>query len=248
MGVSRRSFLGFVGGGVAGVAVAGSARAATSGAPRVPSDGHRPRWGMVIDLRRCIGCQACTVACAMENDVPLGQARTYVSSYDLETPGGTRRVHLPRMCNHCEDPPCLAVCPTGATYQRDDGAVVIDNSRCVGCGYCTQACPYGARFMNEDTLTADKCTFCVHRLDAGLLPACVETCVGGARIFGDLNDPDSEVSRLLASQPVQVLKPAEGTEPRVFYIGLNEEVRGVVDGEARPSAGTHVAEPEEVPL
>jgi tetrathionate reductase subunit B len=201
---------------------------------------------MVVDLRRCIGCQACTVACAMENRVPLGQARTHVSTYELETAAGTRRVHLPRICNHCEDPPCLTVCPTQATYQRGDGAVVVDNTRCVGCGYCTQACPYGARFMNEETLTADKCTFCVHRLDAGLLPACVETCVGGARVFGDLDDPESEVSRLLATEPVQVLKPEEGTEPRVFYIGLDEEVRGVVEGEPRPWAGERLAEVEEV--
>jgi tetrathionate reductase subunit B len=245
MGVSRRAFLGLVGGGEAGLTIAGPGPAA---AERPPADGEDAgrRWGMVVDLRRCIGCQACTVACAMENRVPLGQARTHVSTYELETAAGTRRVHLPRICNHCEDPPCLTVCPTQATYQRGDGAVVVDNTRCVGCGYCTQACPYGARFMNEETLTADKCTFCVHRLDAGLLPACVETCVGGARVFGDLDDPESEVSRLLATEPVQVLKPEEGTEPRVFYIGLDEEVRGVVEGEPRPWAGERLAEVEEV--
>jgi tetrathionate reductase subunit B len=245
MGVSRRAFLGLVGGGAAGLTIASAGPAA---AERPPADGEDAgrRWGMVVDLRRCIGCQACTVACAMENRVPLGQARTHVSTYELETAAGTRRVHLPRICNHCEDPPCLTVCPTQATYQRGDGAVVVDNTRCVGCGYCTQACPYGARFMNEETLTADKCTFCVHRLDAGLLPACVETCVGGARVFGDLDDPESEVSRLLATEPVQVLKPEEGTEPRVFYIGLDEEVRGVVEGEPRPWAGERLAEVEEV--
>lgn len=245
MDLARRLFMSQVArltAGAAFVPFSSVAHAAINDQP--PRRGGDPakRYAMLIDLRRCIGCQACTVACAMENETPLGQARTWASTYELDTPDGPRRVNLPRLCNHCEDPACLTVCPTQATYQRDDGAVVVDNSRCVGCGYCTQACPYGARFVSEATETADKCTFCVHRVDAGLLPACVETCVGGARIFGDLNDPESEISRLLADMPAQVLKPEQGTNPRVFYIGLNEEVRGVVEGEPRAWATAHATD------
>jgi tetrathionate reductase subunit B len=122
----------------------------------------------------------------------------------------------------------------GATFQRADGIVLVDNTRCVGCGYCVQACPYDARFVNHETGTADKCTFCVHRVDAGLLPACVETCVGSARIFGDLNDPDSAVSRLIRDHAPEPLKPAAGTNPQVRYIGLDGRLQDKIDGERSP--------------
>ena len=130
---------------------------------------------------------------------------------------------LPRLCNHCDDPPCVDVCPVNATWQREDGIVVIDQETCIGCKYCIQACPYDMRYINPLTNTADKCDFCLQRVSKGLKPACVATCIGGARIFGDLNDPDSEVSKLVASEPVQVLKPEFGTEPQVFYINLDKE-------------------------
>ena len=115
-----------------------------------------------------------------------------------------------------------------------DGVVLVDNERCVGCGYCVQACPYDARFINKETQTADKCTFCEHRLEVGLLPACVETCVGGARLIGDLNDPDSEINALLEQHQgeVKVLKPEMGTTPHVFYLGLPDEFVDGVDGQA----------------
>lgn len=131
---------------------------------------------------------------------------------------------LPRLCNHCEKPACLPVCPVRATYQRADGIVVIDAETCIGCGFCVQACPYGARFLNRQTRTADKCTFCAHRLTAGLLPACVENCVGGARVFGDLNAPDGPIRRILETHKgaVRVLYPEKGTEPFVFYLHLDE--------------------------
>ncbi|THF63353.1 sulfate reduction electron transfer complex DsrMKJOP subunit DsrO [Pseudothauera rhizosphaerae] len=193
-------------------------------------------WGMLVDVRRCIGCQACTVACMQENAVPEGSFRTVVSTYSVEVtdapqPAGT--YVLPRLCNHCDDPPCVPVCPVGATFKRADGAVLVDAERCVGCAYCVQACPYDARFINHDTNKADKCTFCAHRLDAGLLPACVETCVGGARIFGDLNDPEGELRRRLdeAAGEVKVLKPEQGTSPQVFYIGLDQRFAGKVEGQ-----------------
>lgn len=189
------------------------------------------RWAMVVDVQKCIGCQACTVSCIMENAVPANSFRTVTSTYEVHDGKRTGTYMLPRLCNHCDEPPCVPVCPVGATFQRKDGIVVVDGDRCVGCAYCVQACPYDARFINHDTGKADKCTFCAHRVDAGLLPACVETCVGGARIFGDLNDPESQVRELLDHNKVKVLKPEMGTQPHVFYLGLDERFQGRVEGE-----------------
>ncbi len=245
MDSSRRFFLktaGTVTCGAAACAVgAAPARAET---PRTGPERHGgdagQRFAMVIDLRRCIGCQACTVACSTENQVPLGDFRTIVNQYQVrdvgqpETPPAS--FTLPRLCNHCDDPPCVAVCPVQATYQQKDGKVLVDADQCVGCAYCVQACPYDARYINPTTQTADKCTFCTHRVDAGLLPACVETCVGGARVFGDLKDPDSAVNRLLAeageTEEIKVLRPEMETSPHVFYIGLDTRFQGKVDGQA----------------
>ena len=189
------------------------------------------RWAMVVDVQKCIGCQACTMSCIMENAVPENSFRTIVSVYEVHQGAHTGSYMLPRLCNHCADAPCIPVCPVGATFQRKDGIVVVDGERCVGCGYCVQACPYDARFINHDTGKADKCTFCAHRVDAGLLPACVETCVGGARIFGDLNDPASQVRQLVDQHKVKVLKPEMGTRPHVFYLGLDPRFQGRVAGE-----------------
>ena len=140
---------------------------------------------------------------------------------------------LPRLCNQCDNPPCVPVCPVQATWQQKDGIVVVDNEQCVGCGYCVQACPYDARFINHSTQTADKCNFCVHRLDVGLLPACVESCVGGARIIGDLNDPDSVINQVLEESydDVKVLKPELGTRPHVFYIGMTDAFVDRIEGQ-----------------
>lgn len=210
----------------------------------------RPRWGMLIDTRRCIGCQACTIGCSMENALPIGQFRTTVATYAVTTADGRSGVSMvPRTCNHCDEPPCIPVCPVGATFKREDGIVLVDADKCVGCAYCVQACPYEARFVNHETGKADKCTFCSHRVDAGLLPACVETCVGGARIFGDLGDPGSEISRRMkaAEGRTSVLKPEAGSKPNVFYIGLDKDLDGRVEGESaaemmwRPSQQTHGA-------
>ncbi|UJF17355.1 4Fe-4S dicluster domain-containing protein [Vibrio sp. SS-MA-C1-2] len=235
MDITKRKLLGTIGTLSAGAALIPIAGASTLSKQKVTEyndiakkGDSSKRYSMVIDLRRCVGCQACTVACTIENQPPLGQFRTTVNQYEvsdndnLDAPAAF--FMMPRLCNHCETPACLPVCPTGATYQRDDGIVVVNNEWCVGCGYCVQACPYEARFINHETNTADKCTFCAHRLDAGLLPACVETCVGGARVIGDLNDPNSEINRLLKENhsDIKVLQPDAGTAPRVFYIGMTK--------------------------
>ncbi|TWA91866.1 tetrathionate reductase beta subunit [Azospirillum brasilense] len=241
---SRRNFCLGAGAATIGAATAAAVPAAAApGAASLRRDGDPAhRWAMVVDMGKCVGCQACTVACIMENDVPENSFRTIVSTYEVTEQGKAGSYMLPRLCNHCEKPPCIPVCPTGATFQRRDGIVVVDNTVCVGCAYCVQACPYDARFINHETQTADKCTFCVHRVEAGLLPACVETCVGGARVFGDLNDPDSAVSTLVREGNPKVLKPEQGTQPRVFYLGLDPRFQGKVDGTQtlwRPSAQPH---------
>ena len=238
-GWTRREFL-LRGGIAAGGAAAGTlllqaepARAEESGRTKYYDTFPRrqameQRWATVVDLRRCVGCRACTVACKSENNVPDGVFRTWVRYEEVGTYPDTKPRYLPLFCNHCDNPPCVPVCPVMATYKRDDGLVLIDFEDCIGCGYCIQACPYGARHINPTQRTADKCTLCVQRLDAGQKPACISTCVGNALTVGDLNDPESDVSRLVAELPVQTLKPEQGTDPMVFYVGLDGRLaRGV---------------------
>ncbi len=177
-----------------------------------------PKYVMVIDQSRCVGCMACVVACKRENDVPPEQFRTRV----LEMVKGEfpflRSELRPELCNHCDHAPCVNVCPTGASHKEADGTVQIDRSRCVGCKACIAACPYNARYINEEHGFADKCTFCQQRIKAGLKPACVATCIGGSRIFGDISDPKSEVRRLIEDNSHRVLLESAGTEPNVYYI------------------------------
>ena len=166
MDFGKRQFLQRLGVLTAGASLIPVAEAGLTLAPtRREGDASR-RYAMLIDLRRCVGCQACTVSCAIENQTPHGEFRTTVNQYQvsLECEAVATNVLLPRLCNHCDNPPCVPVCPVQATFQREDGIVVVDNKRCVGCAYCVQACPYDARFINHATQTADKCTFCVHRL------------------------------------------------------------------------------------
>ena len=226
MTASRRDFLRGLGRVSAGAPVALAAAVAPAFAETPPVR----HWAMVVDVAKCIGCQACTVACIHENRVPEDSFRTFVTTWEVAEGAQVSSVMLPRLCNHCDQPPCVPVCPVGATFKAADGEVLIDADACVGCGYCVQACPYDARFINTETRTADKCTFCAHRLAAGLLPACVETCVGGARIFGDLADPKSTVSKLLKerAKDVRVLKPEEKTAPNV-YLGLDDRFASRVD-------------------
>jgi Fe-S-cluster-containing dehydrogenase component len=222
------------------------------------------RWGMVIDTRKCTGCDACTVGCSMENKLPPGVVYRPVIDMEIGTYPNVTRKFLPRPCMQCENPPCVPVCPVGATYKRDDGIVKIDYDACIGCRYCITACPYQARTFdfgadwtddaasgsaNALALTAAsdylhlpnfelseewtrsegaipsspvgnarKCTFCAHRLDVGMLPMCVSTCVGRATFFGDLNDPKSIVSELNAAANATRLKEELGTQPKVYYL------------------------------
>jgi len=210
---------------------------------------RRPKiqYGMLIDMRKCIGCQACAVACKAEFDVPLGVNRSWVEYVEkgLYPAGG--RSFLPRLCNHCSDPPCVRVCPTGATYKREqDGVVVVDSGVCIGCKYCVLACPYGSRFLNPVTRFADKCDFCIHRVEHGLVPACVNTCVGGARLFGNLADPESEISQAIARNRVSVLHPEMGTQPNVYYIAADHTSE--TDAQRPESRGVRRIENRKTPV
>ncbi|NDJ79210.1 MAG: 4Fe-4S dicluster domain-containing protein [Chloroflexi bacterium] len=203
---------------------------------------------MVIDLRKCIGCQYCIYACQAVNDVP-DDMRWNVYLPEVTETG--EPFHMTRPCLHCQDAPCVSVCPVEATYVRDDGIVMMDYERCIGCRYCQVACPYDVRTFNWEKReessgyqgewgqaeidqrprgVAEKCTFCVHRIDRGLAhgmvpgvdrpatPACVNVCPVQARMFGDLNDPNSPVSRIIDEQPTFRLREDLGTEPNVYYV------------------------------
>jgi len=180
------------------------------------------RYGFVIDQRRCIGCHACTVACKEENQVPLGVNRTWVKYIEKGTFPDTRRYFSVMRCNHCDNAPCVTICPTVALYRRPDGIVDFDGDRCIGCKSCMQACPYDALYIDPDTQTAAKCHYCAHRIEAGLEPACVVVCPVQAIVPGDLDDPGSQIARLVASEQLQVRKPEQGTQPKLFYLGAEE--------------------------
>lgn len=205
-------------------------------------------WGYVIDTTRCIGCGACVRACKVENDVPDTFFRTWVERFEIDAdhkvhvdaPNGAlesfqsdalgsgevvKAFFVPKICNHCRNSACTQVCPVGATFHSPDGVVLIDKDHCVGCGYCVQACPYGCRYIDHDAGTADKCTFCYHRIHKGELPACVASCPRGARVFGNLKDPSSAINRVLNERRYGILKPDLGTNPRCFYVGLDLEVK-----------------------
>jgi phenylacetyl-CoA:acceptor oxidoreductase subunit 1 len=209
------------------------------------------RYVMVADLRRCVGCQACTAACKEANATPPGVQWRRVLDIEVGEFPDVNRVFVPIGCQHCADPPCMPVCPTTATGQRPDGIVTIDYDLCIGCGYCAVACPYDARFkVNAPEFSfgevpnpaesatfdprkvgvATKCTFCVDRIDAGIAagripgrdpeatPVCVNTCVSGALTFGDIDDPDSAVSRLLAENKSFRMHETLGTQPGFYYL------------------------------
>ena len=236
--------------------------AAISGSAGATGD-KQPDWAYVIQVDKCIGSGDCVRACSAENDVPSGMFRTWVERFIktdegiyVDSPNGgiegfpevddeiaaaaTEAWYVPKMCNHCHEPPCVPVCPTGASYQREnDNLVLVDQDKCIGCHSCVVACPYQVRFIPgnargyygkhktpyEDVSyrgwqvgTAQKCTLCVHRIDEGLEPACVETCPTKTLVFGDLNDPDSEISELIRKRESFQPRAELGTDPCVFYL------------------------------
>lgn len=218
-------------------------------------------WIMVIDLKKCVGCQACTVACVSENKLPPGVVYRPVLEEEIGKYPNVGRRFMPRPCMQCEHPPCTPVCPVGATYKDQDSIIVVNYDQCIGCRYCITACPYAARTFdfgnlytegtsdektsivgrsNADDYERDanfeygiarerlddkspvgnvrKCHFCKHRLEEGMLPACVTTCIGRANIFGDANNPDSLAAKMASKPNVMRLKEEMGTEPQVYYL------------------------------
>jgi molybdopterin-containing oxidoreductase family iron-sulfur binding subunit len=195
---------------------------------------------MVIDLKRCVGCNACTLACKQEHGTPAGIHYARVIAREVGTYPDTKRSFLPVLCNHCDDPPCEKACPTGATYVRPDGIVMIEQKKCIGCRACAVACPYMHRHFvgngmlrNErdsdnpyDTVkfaefkegTMAKCNLCAHRIDQGMEPACVVTCPTEARIFGDLDDKDGPLQQLIEERDSWTLLPEAETKPSVVYL------------------------------
>lgn len=213
------------------------------------------RWVFLVDTYKCTGCGFCVKACKLENEVPydLPVTRTWVERYaitkdghsHIDSPSGGRdgfvspeigedevppeevskSFFVPKLCNQCQNPACVQVCPVGATYQTRDGVVLIDRSWCVGCGYCVMACPYGVRFFHPVYKVAEKCNFCYHRIVKGMKTACVQACPFGARKIGNSKDPDDPITKAIMTERVAVLKDEYGTKPQVFYIGLDERVR-----------------------
>jgi len=180
------------------------------------------KYGFVIDNRKCIGCHACTTACKSEHEVPVGVNRTWVKQVEKGQFPDTRRLFSVMRCNHCTHAPCVTICPTSALDYRPDGIVDFDKDRCIGCKSCMQACPYDALYIDPETHTAAKCNYCASRIDVGLEPACVNVCPEHAIISGDMNNPETEISQLLARQASKVRKPEKGTRPNLFYIDADD--------------------------
>lgn len=180
------------------------------------------RYGMVIDLDKCSGCQACSVACKMANDVDLGVFRTRVYRMGPvgEWPNKLEMFYFPNGCMQCENPSCIDVCPTKATFKTKEGVVLVDATRCFGCQYCIWACPYEGRALNPNTKVVEKCTLCVDRLEAGEQPLCCYTCTTQARRAGDFNDPESEVSKMIELNADRVFRvhPEFDNKPQVVYL------------------------------
>lgn len=199
-------------------------------------------YGMVIDLRRCVGCNACTIACKSSNGTPPGMFYSHVAIDEEGTYPNAVSVYTPMLCGHCDDASCVSVCPTGASYRDEDGVVRVDHDKCIGCKYCIAACPYGARSFLADKIEGYfpghgltqqealmyqgfevgkvyKCDFCRSKGYTDTEgPSCVRACPGDARIFGDVDDPESEIAKILAEEQTSVLGEEYGTNPRVWYV------------------------------
>ena len=181
-----------------------------------------PNYGFAIDLRKCIGCHACTIACKAEHEIPVGVNRCWVKTIEKGAFPDTRRFFFPVLCNQCTDAPCARICPTSALFKRRDGIVDLHGDSCIGCRACMEACPYDQLFIDPNTHTAEKCNFCANRVENKLLPACVSVCPTECRIFGDLDDSASEVAQIVQREAFMVRKPEKGTGPKIFYLGAEE--------------------------
>ncbi|WP_457552563.1 4Fe-4S dicluster domain-containing protein [Desulfobacula sp.] len=178
---------------------------------------QRKKYVIIVDAGKCIDCKACMIACKVENNVPEGFWRNWINVLGGEN-GSVRTEFQPGQCMQCDDPSCVAACPVQATYKKENGLVVIDPEKCIGCGNCVTACPYKARYRNPQKRIADKCDFCEDRLDRGKEPACVVTCPTKARVFGDLNDPASRVAQMFKKEElVQIAAPHINTRPNLYY-------------------------------
>jgi Fe-S-cluster-containing dehydrogenase component len=191
-------------------------------------------YAFLIDNRRCIGCHACSVACKAEHEVPLGVARTWVKYVEKGVFPNTRRTFTVTRCNHCDDAPCVEICPTTALFRRRDGIVDFDPRRCIGCKACLQGCPYDALYIDPRTETAAKCNFCAHKVEVGLEPPCVTVCPTQAIVAGDLENPRARIVEMLGREAVQVRKPEKGTRPKVYYV--DGDAAALVPSEAPPAA------------
>ena len=180
------------------------------------------RYGFVIDQTRCIGCHACTVACKTEHQVPLGVNRTWVKYVEKGAWPDTSRFFSIMRCNHCTDAPCVSICPTKALFKRQDGIVDFDTTRCIGCKSCMQACPYDALYIDPDDHTAQKCNYCVHRVEVGIEPACVVVCPVQAIIAGDLDDPATQIAKMVSTDQLSQRSIEQGTKPNLWYKGADE--------------------------
>ncbi|MED5372492.1 MAG: 4Fe-4S dicluster domain-containing protein [Myxococcota bacterium] len=191
-------------------------------------------YGFVIDTRSCIGCHACSTACKSENQVPLGTYRTWVKYTETGVYPDAKRHFQVTRCNHCANPPCVRICPVTAMYQRTDGIVEFDSDVCIGCKACMQACPYDAIYVDPDSGTAAKCHYCGHRVESGLEPSCVVVCPTHSIIAGDMDDPSSEISKVLAKNAVTVRKPEQGTAPKLFYVEGHDASMHPTAGQRHP--------------
>ncbi len=210
-------------------------------------DPSKHEYLYLVDVSKCIGCGSCVRACERENNVPKHYFRTWIERYHVsrhgqvfvDSPNGgrdgfdpkvidadvTKSFFVPKLCNHCTNTPCAQLCPVGASFVSPDGLVLVDEDRCIGCSYCVQACPYGSRFIHPETHIASKCTLCCHRISKGMTTACIQNCPTGARRLGDSKKLGDEVSEIIATSNVRLLKPELHTEPKCFYINCSQEVR-----------------------
>ncbi len=205
------------------------------------------RYGFVIDQDTCIGCHACTVACKTEHQVPLGVNRTWVKYVEKGAWPSTSRHFSVMRCNHCANAPCVKICPTQALYTRKDGIVDFDTDRCIGCKSCMQACPYDALYIDPDEHTAQKCNYCVHRVEVGLEPACVVVCPEQAIVAGDLDDPMSRIARMVATEDLHVRAPEQGTSPKLWYKGADQTSLDPLGSELRAGAQIWRDDPDPPP-